>query len=67
MMWRAAARVRAGESAGWIALAGALVFGLSDTLLALHRFHAPIALPSAIILTYWAGQLGIALSAIRSR
>jgi uncharacterized membrane protein YhhN len=67
MMWRAAARVRAGERAGWIALLGALCFGLSDTLLALHRFHAPIAFPSAIILTYWAGQLGIAASAVRSR
>src|SRR4029453_4636573 len=67
MMWRAAARVRPGERAGWIALGGALVFALSDTLLALHRFRAPIALPSAIILTYWAGQLGIALSTLRSR
>lgn len=67
MMWRAAARVRPGERSGWIALAGALCFGLSDTLLALHRFHAPIAMPAAIILTYWAGQLGIAASAVRSR
>jgi alkenylglycerophosphocholine hydrolase len=68
MMWRAAARVRPGERAGWIALAGALVFGLSDTLLALNRFHAPIAAaPYAIMLTYWAGQLGIAASAVRSR
>lgn len=67
MMWRAAARVRPSEHAGWIALAGALSFGLSDTLLALHRFHAPIAFPAAIILSYWAGQLGIAASAVRSR
>lgn len=67
MMWRAAARVRAGRHAGWIGLAGALAFGLSDTLLALHRFHAPIGFPTAVILTYWAGQLGIALSAVRSR
>ena len=43
MMWRAAARVRPGERAGWIALAGALAFALSDTLLALHRFRAPVA------------------------
>ena len=68
MMWRAAARVRPGERAGWMALAGALSFGLSDTLLALHRFRAPV--PGAwylVILTYWAGQLGIAASAVRSR
>ena len=68
MMWRAAARVRPGERAGWIALLGALAFGLSDSLLALHRFRAPFAMaPFAIILTYWAGQLGIAASAVRSR
>ena len=68
MMWRAAARVRPAERVGWIALAGALTFGLSDTLLALHRFHAPFAgAPYAIMLTYWAGQLGIAASAVRSR
>ena len=64
MMWRAAARVRPGEAAGRWALAGALSFGLSDSLLALHRFHAPLPGASvAIMLTYWAGQLGIALSA----
>jgi uncharacterized membrane protein YhhN len=67
MMWRAAARVRPGERAGWIALVGALCFGLSDTLLALHLFRSPIAAPAAINLTYWAGQLGIAASAVRSR
>ncbi len=67
MMWRAAARVRAGESAGWIALAGAVVFASSDTLLALSRFRAPVAWPAAIMVTYWAGQLGIAASAVRSR
>ena len=64
MMWRAAARVRGEEAAGRWALAGALLFGLSDSLLALHRFHAPLPYASAaIMLTYWAGQLGIAWSA----
>jgi alkenylglycerophosphocholine hydrolase len=67
MMWRAAARVRPDDRAGWIGLAGALAFGVSDTLLALHRFHAPIAAPLAIIITYWAAQLGIAASAVRPR
>ncbi|MET0552017.1 MAG: lysoplasmalogenase [Vicinamibacteria bacterium] len=68
MMWRAAARVRPGENAGRWALAGALAFALSDSLLALHRFHAPLPGASvAIMLTYWAGQLGIALSATSRR
>jgi len=67
MVWRAAARVgqsgvpRPGE---WAALAGAMLFALSDTLIAFDRFHNPI--PHAqipIILLYWAGQAGIAASA----
>ena len=34
-----------------------------DTLIGLDRFRAPIAgAPYAIILLYWAGQLGLALS-----
>jgi hypothetical protein len=43
--------------------AGAVLFGMSDTLIGLDRFHA--ALPDArlpIILLYWLGQLGIAAS-----
>ena len=66
MVWRASARVglhgaiRTGELFG---LAGAVCFAASDTLLALDRFHAPIAGASfAIMLLYWAGQSGIALS-----
>ena len=67
MVWRAAARVgqsgvaRPGE---WAALAGAILFALSDTLIAFDRFHTPV--PHAqipIILLYWAGQAGIAYSA----
>jgi uncharacterized membrane protein YhhN len=64
MMWRAAATV--GLPGGWSALAGALIFAASDTLLALDRFHRP--LPNARVLvmaTYWAGQLLIAFSARR--
>ncbi|HET6896715.1 MAG TPA: lysoplasmalogenase family protein [Vicinamibacteria bacterium] len=44
---------------------GAVLFGLSDTLIAIGRFRA--SLPGgallAIILLYWAGQAGIAASA----
>jgi uncharacterized membrane protein YhhN len=67
MMWRAAARLgfspRGRESALWGA-GGALLFGLSDTLLALDRFRGEV--PAArylVILLYWAGQLGLARSA----
>lgn len=64
MLWRAAARV--GVTGGpqrheWHALLGAVLFGMSDTLIGLDRFHAPIpAVRYPIILLYWAGQLGIA-------
>jgi alkenylglycerophosphocholine hydrolase len=66
MMWRAAALVGHDGPARlheWLALAGAVLFGMSDTLIGLDRFRA--ALPEArlpIILLYWLGQLGIAAS-----
>ena len=68
MMWRAAARVgaRGPVTAGeWSAALGAVLFGLSDTLLAADRFRAP--LPGArygVILLYWAGLGGMAASAV---
>ena len=63
MMWRAAARW--GEHPGArAAMIGAVLFGLSDTLIAIDRFRAPLpGAPYAIILLYWAGQAGIAASA----
>lgn len=70
MMWRATALVGTKELARreqWAALTGALCFGLSDTLLAFRMFVHPIeGMSYAIILLYWAGQLGIALSAVPS-
>ena len=67
MMWRAAARLggAASDDAGArAALVGAILFGLSDTLIAIDRFRAPLpGAPYAIILLYWAGQAGIASSA----
>jgi uncharacterized membrane protein YhhN len=61
MMWRAAA---VGGSAAW----GAILFGLSDTLIALDRFGSPIAgVRYAIMVLYWAGQAGIAASALSLR
>ncbi|HEV8253162.1 MAG TPA: lysoplasmalogenase [Vicinamibacteria bacterium] len=61
MMWRAAV---VGGSAGW----GALLFGLSDTLIALDRFGSPIpGVRYPIMVLYWAGQTGIAVSASTER
>lgn len=65
MMWRAAACLTPGaRQPALLALSGAISFAASDTLIALDRFHAPIAgARYPIILLYWAGQLAIALSA----
>ena len=67
MMWRAAACVgSAGKPTreeGW-ALAGAVWFGMSDTLLALHRFLTPWPdAPYLYMVLYWAGQAALARSA----
>lgn len=48
-----------------LALIGAIVFAISDTVIALDRFHAPV--PGAryfIIVTYWAALALIAASAV---
>ena len=71
MIWRAAACALAPREnllLRWGPLAGALLFGLSDTLIGIHRFTQP--LPGAafpIILTYWAGQALFAATAIRHK
>ena len=63
MMWRAAAGLGSSgppHRAEWLALVGAILFGLSDTLIGLDRFHAPIpGVRYPIIFLYWAGQVGI--------
>ena len=71
MMWRATA-VATTESPttrwAWLAMLGALMFGTSDTLIALDKFHAPIAgVRVPIILLYWGGQALIAASALREQ
>lgn len=69
MMWRAAACLGRAErrAAAALALGGAVSFALSDTLIAFDRFRSPIAgVRYPIILLYWIGQLGIALSARRA-
>jgi len=69
MMWRASACVGAGGRISLdqlAALIGAILFGLSDTLLALNKFNALSIGPSfTVIVLYWLGQLGIALSVKR--
>jgi alkenylglycerophosphocholine/alkenylglycerophosphoethanolamine hydrolase len=68
MMWRAAAHMGTeitapfNEKAG---AAGAVSFGLSDTLLALNRWYVLTPIPEMrylIIVLYWLGQFGITLS-----
>lgn len=68
MLWRALALVNA-PLPHWqlAACAGALLFGISDTILAFNRFHTPWPGANlAVILTYWAGQYGIARSVFRA-
>ena len=65
---RAAARVEGAPrpDGAWLVLGGSLVFGLSDSLIALDRFHSPLpASAYVILLTYWAGQAAIAAGATR--
>lgn len=69
MMWRALAVVTVdpagADRSAKLAAAGALVFGVSDTMIALDRFHAPFAgARYAIILTYWAALVLLAASAV---
>lgn len=80
MMWRAAAMAagafargapsscgaeKPARRAAVLALAGAIVFGASDTLIALERFHAPVACARyLVIVTYWAALALIAASAV---
>lgn len=71
MIWRAAACALAPGGnllARWGPLAGALLFGLSDTLIGIHRFTQPLpGAAFAIILTYWAAQALFAATAIERR
>lgn len=66
MLWRAAAMLASQARPtpwDWAALVGAVLFGFSDTLIALDRFHSPIdGVRIPIIATYWLGQSLIAAS-----
>ena len=66
MMWRAAATIgRPAERWQVAAFSGAVLFGLSDTILALMRFQGGFPYGGAVlILAYWGGQSSIAISAV---
>ena len=67
MLWRGLSRLGVPGIKPRSAKAGAIgsvLFTISDTVLAFTMFIAPIPLSSWIImLTYWSGQFGVALSA----
>ena len=71
MMWRAAACLGSegqpsrGER---VALSGAILFALSDSLIGIAAFLNPLAwLTYPILILYWLGQWGIAYSAIEKK
>lgn len=69
MMWRSSATI-AGPVLRWqwLALSGAILFGVSDTLLAFKKFDGITAGPSfTIMVLYWLGQVGLAFSVERSK
>ena len=75
MMWRATVLVMQRRSARalastslwlWAILAGALFYGLSDSLIALNKFHHKMEnVRPAISLTYWLGQALIAWTTVK--
>ncbi|KAG9431916.1 lysoplasmalogenase-like protein TMEM86A-like isoform X1 [Apis mellifera carnica] len=72
MAWRAISRVQFyKELWTWTKLCsciGSICFLISDTLLGFHYFHTPLPYSQvSIMLTYYAAQLGIALSAVGSK
>ncbi|XP_063233287.1 lysoplasmalogenase TMEM86A [Bacillus rossius redtenbacheri] len=72
MAWRAIARVQLFEELWtWTKLcscAGGIIFAVSDGLIGFHHFHHPIPHSQALIMvTYYAAQLGIALSVVDSK
>ncbi|XP_076652485.1 lysoplasmalogenase TMEM86A [Halictus rubicundus] len=72
MAWRAISRVQFyRELWTWTKLCsciGSICFLISDTLLGFHYFHTPLPYSQvSIMLTYYAAQLGIALSAVGSK
>lgn len=67
MMWRALTRMRLAPAfTGRATAIGAVLFGVSDSIIALDRFGSEIRFaPLLIIVTYWAAQALLALGALR--
>ncbi|XP_054719969.1 lysoplasmalogenase-like protein TMEM86A [Uloborus diversus] len=69
MVWRAVARVQLFEDLWtWTKLCscgGGILFAISDFLLGMNMFHSPLPYANMLIMvTYYAAQLGIALSVV---
>ncbi|KAJ3659139.1 hypothetical protein Zmor_010844 [Zophobas morio] len=72
MMWRAIARAQVSEDLWtWSKLsscAGCILFGVSDLILGIDRFRQPVDYSQVLIMsTYYAAQLGIALSVVDAK
>ena len=70
MIWRAAAAVLSMSirDSGVIGLLGAILFGVSDTLLGVNRFVTPVPAADVIVVgSYWVAQALIAVSFMRRR
>ncbi|MCB9745845.1 MAG: lysoplasmalogenase [Alphaproteobacteria bacterium] len=67
MLWRAAARLDPEEGLRtWVGFMGAGSFALSDSMIAVNLFHTPLYDSNeAVMVTYWLGQLGIAVTTPR--
>jgi len=64
MIWRAVAFGLRGGTAGAAAIGGAVLFGVSDSLIAVNKFTAPMPAADLFILTtYWLGQTGLCAAA----
>lgn len=66
MCWRAVTRLQVDKLWKWnnmCACGGALLFAISDTLIAFDKFYAPIIYRNGVVMTtYYLAQLGIAMS-----
>lgn len=70
MMWRAASMLKKSSHSptARYAFTGALLFGISDTILAYNRFADPFDLaPYLVMITYYAAQYLIAKAALQDR
>jgi uncharacterized membrane protein YhhN len=65
MLWRMAARVDGTDRMATVAFVGALAFALSDSIIAVRKFSGDFTgAREAIMVLYWAGQVGIAGSVL---